>query len=68
MKASDLIDTRVMGNEQSMYELFSSLRDNDPVPYVEHSSYDPFWALTKYDDIKFAGSSNERFLSAPRTV
>ena len=68
MKASDLIDTRVMGNEQSMYDLFSYLRDNDPVPYVEHSRYDPFWALTKYDDIKFVGSSNERFLSAPRTV
>ncbi len=32
MKASDLVDTRVMGNEQSMYDLFSYLRDNDPVP------------------------------------
>ena len=38
MKASDLIDTRAMGNEQSMYDLFSYLRDNDPVPYVESSS------------------------------
>jgi hypothetical protein len=46
MKASDLIDTRVMGNERTMYDLFSYLRDNDndndndngPVPYVESSS------------------------------
>ena len=68
MNAKDLLDTRIMGNEQRMHALFGYLRDNDPVPYVEHELYDPFWALTKYDDIKFVGSNNDRFLSAPRTV
>ena len=46
MKASDLIDARLMGNEQAMYDLLAYLRDNDPVPYDENSRYDPFWALT----------------------
>lgn len=68
MNPNDMVDTRVMGNEQRMHELFRYFREHDPVPYVEHSGYDPFWALTKYEDIKSVGSQNNRFLSAPRTV
>ena len=57
-----------MGREETMYGLFDHLRSNDPIAWVEHPDYRPFWALTRYDDMKAIGSANDEFLSAPRTV
>jgi cytochrome P450 len=67
-KPSDVLDAALMGDETTMHGLFDYLREHDPVSWVEHPDYQPFWSLTKYDDIKFVGSNNDRFLSAPRTV
>lgn len=68
MNNQDLLNPAVMGNDSSMYALFDYLREHDPVTYVEHPDFLPFWALTKYDDIKSIGSNNDEFISAPRTV
>lgn len=65
---ADLLDAQIMGNEDTMYALFDHLREHDPICWVEHDEYRPFWALTRYDDIKRIGSANNEFLSAPRTV
>lgn len=65
---ADVLDVDIMGHEQSMHQLFDHLRTNDPVAWVEHPEYRPFWSLSKYDDIKSIGSQNEQFLSAPRTI
>jgi cytochrome P450 len=65
---SDVLNAQLMGDERTMYELFDYLREHDPVAWVEHPEYEPFWSLSKYEDIKFVGSNNDRFLSAPRTV
>lgn len=67
-KPADVLDAHIMGNETTMYALFDHLRANDPVAWVEHTDYRPFWSLSRYDDIKRIGSENDRFLSAPRTV
>jgi cytochrome P450 len=67
-QASDVLNAQLMGDERTMYELFDYLREHDPVAWVEHPEYEPFWSLSKYEDIKFVGSNNDRFLSAPRTV
>jgi cytochrome P450 len=64
----DLVDPVIMGHEQTMHGLFDYLREHDPVSWVEPEGYDPFWSLARYDDIKFIGSNNDRFLSAPRTI
>lgn len=64
----ELLDPAIMGNEVTMYSLFEHLREHDPVSYVEHPNYEPFWALTRYDDIKFISQNNSRFLNNPRTV
>ncbi len=64
----DLLDPAIMGDETSMYALFEQLRENDPVSYVEHPDYEPFWAITRHQDIKFISQNNERFLNNPRTV
>ncbi|NKI15904.1 cytochrome P450 [Spongiibacter sp. KMU-166] len=57
-----------MGHEDTMYALFDHLRENDPVSWVEHPDYRPFWNLTRYDDIKSIGNNNREFLSSPRTI
>ena len=67
-RPADVLDVNVMGDERTMYGLFDHLRANDPVAWVEHPDYRPFWSLSRYDDIKRIGSENDRFLSAPRTV
>lgn len=68
MHNNDLLDPEIMSTEAGMYGLFDYLRENDPVTYVEHPDYLPFWSLSKYEDIKSIGSANDQFLSAPRTV
>lgn len=64
----NLLDPAVMGNENSMYELFRQLRERDPVCLVEHPDFEPFWAVTRYDDIKAISQNNEEFINNPRTV
>lgn len=64
----ELLDPQVMGNEDSMYELLGYLRENDPVSYVEHPDYEPFWAITRHQDIQSISRNNSRFLNNPRTV
>ncbi len=65
---ADILNPAIMGSEDTMYALFDHLRSTDPVALVEHPEYRPFWALTRYDDVKRIGSANDEFLSAPRTV
>jgi cytochrome P450 len=64
----ELLDPAIMGDETTMYALFEHLRENDPVTYVEHPDYEPFWAITRHEDIKFISQNNDRFLNNPRTV
>lgn len=64
----DLLDPALMGDETSMYALFEQLRENDPVSYVQHPDYEPFWSITRHEDIKFISQNNDRFLNNPRTV
>lgn len=68
MDKNDIVDSRVMASERGMYGLFNYLREHDPVAYIDHPDYLPFWSLSRYDDIKAIGSANDKFLSAPRTV
>ncbi|MFT7265552.1 MAG: cytochrome P450, partial [Halioglobus sp.] len=64
----DLLDAAVMGDETTMHALFRDLRDNDPVSWVEHPNFEPFWAFTKHEDIKYISQNNASFLNNPRTV
>ena len=64
----ELLNPEIMGDEPRMYELLGYLRENDPVSYVEHPDYEPFWAITRHQDIKNISRNNDRFLNNPRTV
>lgn len=63
-----LLNPAIMGDESSMYALFRELREHDPVSRVEHPDFEPFWAVTKHEDIKTISQKNDAFLNNPRTV
>ena len=64
----DMLNPAIMGDEKQMYALFDHLREKDPVSYVQHDDFEPFWAITRHEDIKFISQNNDRFLNNPRTV
>ena len=66
--ACNLCDASIMGNEASMYALLKELRDENPVAYVDHPDFEPFWAITRYEDIKAISQNNAEFINNPRTV
>ena len=67
-KIEDIVDTRIMGEEQSMHGLFNYLRENEPVAYLEHPEFEPFWVMTRHEDIKYISQHNDLFINKPRTV
>lgn len=64
----NLLDPAIMGDESSMHDLFRQLREQDPVSRVEHPDFEPFWAITRHEDIKAISQNNAEFLNNPRTV
>jgi cytochrome P450 len=44
------------------------LRHEDPVHRVEDPNYNPFYALTKYEDVRTVGASSRTMLNGPRAI
>jgi len=44
------------------------LRQNEPVFWYERPNVEPFWAITKHEDIMAIERANDLFLSAPRPL
>jgi cholest-4-en-3-one 26-monooxygenase len=42
------------------------LRKHDPVAWIEHPEFDPFWAITKHADIIELSKQPNLFLNEPR--
>jgi cytochrome P450 len=61
----ELISPQGYADHGPPHELWTRLRAESPVHRCEPSGFEPFWALTKYDDIFQVSTSPERFRSAP---
>lgn len=55
-------------NEKELHDIFTFMRKNDPVSWVEPDQYRPFWAITKHEDIIEIEKQNELFINDPRTT
>ncbi|MCV7149985.1 cytochrome P450 [Mycolicibacterium pyrenivorans] len=62
------VDPQAYTNETRLHAAFAHLRANDPVAWVEAPGYNPFWAITKYDDIMAVERANDTFTNSPRPV
>ena len=61
-----LVDPEFWSHEQEVHDLLTWLRQNDPLRYLEPEGYEPFWNVTKYDDIKAIEGNKRVFISDPR--
>jgi cytochrome P450 len=49
-------------------EIFSSFRRESPVRWLEPKGYRPFWAITRYQDIKTIEALPDLFINGPRVT
>ncbi|NKI15861.1 cytochrome P450 [Spongiibacter sp. KMU-166] len=62
--ADRIVDPCAWAEPESMYEVFTWLRANQPLGKVEHEDFNPFWLATKFDDISEISRQNDKFNSA----
>ena len=63
-----LADPTAYADDERLHTALTHLRANNPVAWVDHSPYRPFWAITKHADIMAIERANDLFLSEPRPL
>ncbi|QXQ08496.1 cytochrome P450 [Sphingosinicellaceae bacterium] len=53
--------------DDSVHEIYTRLRNEDPVHWCEPTGYRPFWAITRHADITTVSKANSRFINSKRT-
>jgi cytochrome P450 len=68
--AQAVIDPKLYAAWDPLLDLFDQLREDTPVLRIESPSgdHDPFWLVTRYDDVMRISKDNVTFLNAPRPV
>jgi cholest-4-en-3-one 26-monooxygenase len=62
----DITDTALYVQNGYPWEAWDLLRREAPVYWYERPGFEPFWAITKYEDIAFISRSPELFSNAQR--
>ncbi len=65
-----VIDPKSYADWNAALDLFDRLRAETPVVRIESptNDHEPFWLVTKYDDVMRISKDNATFLNAPRSV
>lgn len=66
--AEVLADPTAYADDERLHTALRQLRASNPVAWVDHPPYRPFWAITKHADILAIERDNNLFISAPRTM
>ncbi|WP_082975594.1 cytochrome P450 [Mycobacterium sp. 1245805.9] len=66
--AKVLADPTAYADDERLHTALRQLRATNPVAWVDHPPYRPFWAITKHADIMAIERDNELFVSAPRPL
>ena len=53
----DLVDPERFASHGYPHQVWTRLRAEAPVAYIEPPGHPPFWAVTKYADVQYAASS-----------
>ncbi|OBK73115.1 cytochrome P450 [Mycobacterium sp. 1164985.4] len=61
-------DPKAYADEDRLQAALAHLRTHNPVPYVDHEPYRPFYAITKHADIMEIERANNLWLSEPRPL
>ena len=60
----DLVDAERYARRGYPHEVWTQLRAEDPVAYIEAPGFEPFWATTKHADIMEVSKQPQRFSNA----
>ncbi|OMC35819.1 cytochrome [Mycobacterium colombiense] len=63
-----LADPSAYTDDERLHTALGQLRATNPVAWVDHPPYRPFWAITKHADIMAIERDNDLFISAPRPL
>jgi cholest-4-en-3-one 26-monooxygenase len=61
---ADLVDPVRWGRDGYPHDLWTRMRAEDPVAWVEPDDYEPFWAVTRHADVQHAAAQPLVFSSA----
>jgi cholest-4-en-3-one 26-monooxygenase len=64
--ALDVISSAHYEQDGYPFREWAWLRRHDPVRWIQHPEYEPFWAITKHADITWLSTQPRFFLNAPR--
>ena len=63
-----MMDPASWADEEGMHEQFRWLRLNDPCRRMAPEGYEPFWCITKYQDMKEIEGLKRTFINDPRPI
>ncbi|WP_067800877.1 cytochrome P450 [Actinomadura formosensis] len=64
----DLADPRVYADDRRLHASLALLRRESPVHWVDAPAYNPFWAITRHEDVLEVERDHQVFLNAPRPL
>lgn len=66
--AKVLADPTAYADDARLHAALTRLRAENPVAWVDHHPYRPFWAITRHSDIMDVERDNNLFISEPRPL
>ncbi|MBT3643755.1 MAG: cytochrome P450, partial [Gammaproteobacteria bacterium] len=63
-----LVDPSNWADEQWVHDQFAWLRENAPLQQLSPEGFEPFWNVTRYNDIKEIEGNKQVFINDPRPV
>ncbi|HYR67695.1 MAG TPA: cytochrome P450, partial [Reyranella sp.] len=63
-----IADPKMYADQRTYDALFTGLRRDSPVHWVEPDGYRPFWLVTRHADIMEIERQSDRFLNEPRLI
>lgn len=64
--ANAIVDPRAYAQWDISHSALAELRRSEPVAMAQPDGYDPFWVVTRYDDVRAVELKTDLFLHAPR--
>lgn len=64
--ANAIVDSRTYADEDRLHSMLTQIRNETPLIWVEPDNFEPFWLVTKYEDIKTVSSQNALFTSGAK--
>jgi hypothetical protein len=64
----DILTPSLYADPAELHARYAQLRRENPVVWMDHPAYRPFWAVTRHADVLSISQNNQVFINAPRLV